>query len=249
MLPTIQIGPVSVQTPGIVLIISLWLGLSLAERLAPKRQISPNTLYNLVFIALIAGIIGARLVYVARYLSAFASNPISLISLNPGLLDPWGGFGLGFVAALIYAQRTSLALWPTLDALTPVFALLSVGSGLAHLASGDAFGAPTNLPWAIELWGANRHPSQVYETLAAIAIGLIVWPEGRLMRGKSAGTICLSFLGFCAGARLFLEAFRGDSRLVANTIRLPQILAWLVLVVALWFLGKVRQQTEKTSSG
>ncbi len=43
---------------------------------------------------------------------------------------------------------------------------------LANLASGDAFGAPSSLPWAIELWGAARHPVQIYE---AVAAGLILW--------------------------------------------------------------------------
>ncbi len=249
MLPTFQIGPVSIQTPGIVIILSLWIGLSLAERLAPKRHLNPNTLYNLVFITLISGIIGARLVYAVRYLTAFTSHPISIISLNPGLLDLWGGFSFGFVAALIYAQRARLSLWPTLDALTPVFAVLMVGSGFAHLASGDAYGAPTHLPWGIELWGMIRHPTQVYEIVTALTIAIGVWPGSRLMSGKPAGIIFLSFVALNAGSRLFLEAYRGDSQVFANTIRIPQVIAWLVLAVSLWFFGKVSQHAGIKSSG
>jgi prolipoprotein diacylglyceryl transferase len=248
MLPTFQIGPVSLQTPGIVMILSLWIGLTLAEKLAPKHHVHPNTLYNLVFITLISGVLGARVVYAARYFPTFTSHPISLISLNPGLLDLWGGFSFGLVTALIYAQRARLPLWPFLDALTPVFAMLMVGSSLAHLASGDAFGAPTSLPWGIELWGTIRHPTQVYEFLAAVTIALAIWPGSRLMRGKPAGTIFLSFLASSAGARLFLEAYRGDSQMLANTIRTPQIIAWLVLAVALWYLRKVSRAAGNTNS-
>jgi phosphatidylglycerol:prolipoprotein diacylglycerol transferase len=212
------------------------------------HHIYPNKIYNLVFITLISSVIGARLVYVARYLSTFTSNPLSLISLNPGLLDLWGGLGSGFLAALIYAQRAHLSLWPMLDSLTPVFALLAVGSGLAHLASGDAFGAPTHVPWGIELWGTTRQPSQVYESLAAVTIAFVVWPGTRLIRHEPAGSIFLSFIALSSGARLFLEAFRGDSQVFANTIRGPQIIAWLVLALSLWSLGKIRQPTGNTDT-
>jgi len=63
-----------------------------------------------------------------------------------------------------------LPLWPALDALTPGLAAVMIAIGLAHIASGDAFGSPADLPWAIQLWGARRHPTQIYETLAAALI-------------------------------------------------------------------------------
>jgi prolipoprotein diacylglyceryltransferase len=51
----------------------------------------------------------------------------------------------------------------------------------------------------------------------------------------------VTFLGFTAlssGALLFIEGFRGDSLTLPNGIRLIQILAWLVLAISLWALGK-----------
>ncbi|MDQ2692140.1 MAG: hypothetical protein M3Y68_08930, partial [Chloroflexota bacterium] len=43
-----------------------------------------------------------------------------------------------------------------------------------------------------------------------------------------------------ASARLFLEAFRGDSTFVRGGVRLAQIIAWIVLGISLmigeWFL-------------
>ena len=61
-----------------------------------------------------------------------------------------------------------------LDALTPGFIVLAGGLALADLASGDAYGSPSSLPWAIELWGAARHPTQIYQLIAVIVIGVIV---------------------------------------------------------------------------
>ena len=91
MLPVIQIGPMSMQAPGLILLIGLWVGLVIAERLAPRFGANPNHVYNLVFVALISGVIGARLSYLMQYFQAFLESPASLFSLNLGLLDPVGG--------------------------------------------------------------------------------------------------------------------------------------------------------------
>jgi len=238
MLPVLNIGPLAVQTPGLALLIGLWLGLSLAEKFAPRRGVSPTLLYNLVFVGLVSGVIGARLAYLVRYPEAFASSPLSLLSLNPGLLDPSGGLAVGSIAALIYAQRKGMALWPTLDALTPLLMVMGIALGAAHLASGAAFGAKTQLPWAVELWGAQRHPSQAYETLVAGAILVILWP-GRWSEKTPAGRYFLLFVALSAAARLFLEAFRGDSTLLAGGWRSAQIIAWLALAGGLWGLQRI----------
>lgn len=241
MFPILQIGPLAIQVPGLVLLLGLWLGLSLAERHAPHRGVPPNLLYNLVFVALIAAVVGARLTYVLRYPSIFSSDPLGLISLNPGLLDPWGGLVAGTIAALIYGQRKGLEFYSTLDALTPAFAVISIAIGLSHLASGAAFGTTTELPWGIEIWGARRHPTQIYESLAAAMVLALLWPGRERWRDAPPGTYFLTFVALSALARLFLEAFRGDSLLLPVGLRAAQVVAWVVLAASLWDLKKQSQ--------
>jgi prolipoprotein diacylglyceryl transferase len=243
MLPILNIGPLALQTPGLVILIGLWLGLSLAERYSARRGVPPNLLYNLVFVGLVAGVIGARLSYLARYPEAFASSPLSLLSLNPGLLDPNGGLLIAGIAGLIYAQRKGMTLWSTLDALTPLFLVMAIAVGVSHLASGIAFGAVTQAPWSIELWGARRHPSQVYEILAASGILILLWP-GRWSETAPHGRYFLLFVALSAAARLFLEAFRGDSVTLAGGWRAAQIAAWLVLAGSLWGLQRLESNAK-----
>ena len=111
---------------------------------------------------------------------------------------------------------------------------MAIFLALAHLASGAAFGAETSLPWALELWGAKRHPSQIYEALAAALILLVCWPGRKTWRQNPAGIYFLSFVALSAAARLFLEAFRGDSLTWLWGLRTNQIIAWLVLALSLW---------------
>lgn len=248
MLPILQVGPLAIQLPGLILLLGLWLGLTLAEKHALRHAVPPGVLYNLVFVALIAGVIGARLAYAARYPGAFGANPASLISLNPGLLDPAAGLLVGGIAALVYGQRKHLAFWAVLDALTPAFAVISLSLGLAHLASGSAFGTPTSLPWGIDLWGAPRHPAQLYETIAAGVILVILWPSRSYLRGKPAGWYFLTFLALSCGARLILEAFRGDSLLLPGNLRLAQVAAWVILALCLWGIQRLTKGSAQISA-
>ena len=226
MLPILQVGPLAIQTPGLILIIGVWLGLSLAEKFAPQRGVSANDIYNLIFTALVAGVVGARLAYILRYPQAFILSPIGVLSLNPGLLDPFGGAAAGILAAMVYGQRKKLSLRNTLDEITPFLATLAVAISLSNLASGAGFGAPTQVAWGIELWGAKRHPTQIYESLVAAMILLIIWLSRRYLQHWAAGRYFLVFLAASALSRLFLESFRGLRFLLPGGIRLAQILAW-----------------------
>ena len=233
MLPTLQIGPLAFPIPQLSLLAALWLGLTLAEKLSSKNGISVETLYGLVFTGLVTGLAGARLAYVLQFPAAFLQSPASLISLNAGLLNPFTGFVFGTLGMLIFGQRTRLPFWHALDALTPLLAVMAVGLALAHAASGEAFGAAANLPWSVTLWGARRHPSQVYELIAAVFILGILFTH--IKSYPRPGSLFLTFTGLSAAARLFLEAFRGDSSTIAGGIRVAQIWAWVVLLLV-WLL-------------
>jgi phosphatidylglycerol:prolipoprotein diacylglycerol transferase len=243
MFPILQIGPLAIQVPGLVLLLGAWSGLALAEKHASQRGIPAGLLNNLVFVAMITGVIGARLAYVIRYPEIFTANPVGLISLNPGLLDLWGGLVTAVVGASIYAQRKGLNFRPSLDALTPLLSVFAIALGLSNLASGQAFGSPTDLPWGIELWGSKRHPTQAYEILAAGLILFLLWPGRLRWQNAQPGRYFLSYLALSALARLFLETFRGDSALLPGGFRLAQVVAWSLLAISLWKLLQPSQTT------
>ncbi|UCD97861.1 MAG: prolipoprotein diacylglyceryl transferase [Chloroflexota bacterium] len=238
MFPIIQLGPIALPVPGLILIAGLWVGLSLSESRAKKIGENPGHLYNLVFLVLIFGIIGARLTYAATYPDAFIKNPLSLISLNPGLLDPLAGVLIGITAAIIYTITKKLSIWSTLDSLTPLFAVMGIAIGISNLASGKAFGAPTDQPWGITLWGATRHPTQIYDLFLATLIFAVILILDRTDWAAVPGNLFISFLALSAGSRLFIEGFRGDSVSIAGSFRTAQVISWFVLAVCLFLLGQ-----------
>jgi phosphatidylglycerol---prolipoprotein diacylglyceryl transferase len=232
--PVLNIGPAAIRTSGLLLLLGFYLGLTLSERFARRGGKKTDVLTNLVLLAGLAGLVAARLVYGVEHPALFQKNLAGLVSLDPSLLDPWGGVVVGGIATLIFGQRKQLKFWAVLDDLTPFLALMAVFIGLAHASSGQAFGSPTTLPWAIELWGARRHPSQIYETIGAIAILILLWKQYGSATGN--GILFLEFAGLTSGMLVFLSAFRGDSRLILGVFRQEQVLALITLGIVLLLL-------------
>lgn len=244
MFPIIQIGGFALQTPGLILLVGIWVGLSLAERYAKSTKVNTDQLYNLTFAMLVAGILGARLAVMVRFPSAFVENPASALSLNPSLLDPVGGLATALIAGLVYGQRKGMELWATLDALVPTMGVMGIAIPLANLASGSAFGSPSELPWAIELWGTTRHPTQIYQALTSSLILWLVWPN-RQGKNIANGVLFLKYSALSAATILLLEAFRGDSLLILNGLRSSQVTAWIILAVSLWGYSSLLPPTKR----
>jgi prolipoprotein diacylglyceryltransferase len=168
-------------------------------------------------------------------------SPLGIFSINIDLFDPTGGLLAAFLIGFIYSRRQKLQLWSTLDALTPFFAIAAIGLALSHLAAGTAFGKLTTVPWGMELWSATRHPTQIYELIASVIIFSLIWFRKSNIQ---AGSDFLMFASLTAGARLWLEAYRGDSTFVFGSVRLAQIRAWIVLTVV-FLINEARIRTQE----
>ena len=242
MLPVVQIGPLAIQFPGLLLLAGVWLATLASEKSALREKIQPEKITNLIMVGLLFGLLGARLGYALHFIDLYLEQPSALFALNPNTLSGFEGLISGILAGLIYVQCKHLILLRVLDALSLGLAVFMIALGLAHLTSGDAFGAPTTLPWSIELWGAERHPSQVYEILASC---LILFEVQRLQRYQTpSGAVFVILLALQSMARLFLEAFRGDSLIIAGSLRSAQLVSLALLVTAILALHQLSRKAS-----
>ncbi len=240
MLPVIHLGPLSIQARGLILLAAFWLAAEAAERGAKRLGLRGDVVYSLAFIAAVAGLIGARLGYVLEHWSAYQGDPGAIAALNFNTLSPLAGIITGVIAAYGYARRKGVANRKLLDALTPGFIVFAGGLALADAASGDAYGSPASLPWAIELWGAPRHPTQIYQLIAAIVVGVVVLRTKRAFDGAWFGL----FVVLYSTSRLFIEAFRGDSETMGG-LRTAQLSSLIVLLIMLVLLRRWAKSTAR----
>lgn len=236
MLPLLQIGPFSLRTPGLALIVGLWLALEFASRAGVRRNIDGDRIYTVGFGALVAGLAGARLGFILLNLNLYTGiSPwtralLAGVALIPGAELAWVGVLAAIGAAVLLARRARLPLLPLADVLAQGIAVFVIGIATANLFSGDYFGMETGLPWAIYLWGARRHPTQILLGLAGGAVLVLLrraeaknpaLPPGRLAQ---MGLILLSL------AILLIEPLRADSPVVEDGVRLWEVIALIGLV-------------------
>jgi phosphatidylglycerol:prolipoprotein diacylglycerol transferase len=225
----------------ILLLAALWLGLTLSEKRIERHNISKDALNNIVYYSILGYIIGGRAVFALENISAFAQSPLSIFSVNIDLFDPVGALITALIVGFMYGHRQKLVLGSTLDALTPLFAMITIGLSLSHLAAETAFGSPTNVPWGIDSWNATRHPTQIYELSASLLVFGLIWFRKTV---SAAGSDFLLFAALTASSRLFLEAFRGDSTLIFGGFRFAQVIAWLVLAAVLFVNETMRREAK-----
>lgn len=240
MFPYLRLGPFLLQMPLLVLVIGFWIGATFIEREAARLGLNKEKINNLIGYGLVGGILGARLVYAAQYASVYLANPLGLFSLSTSTLSPVGGFVIGIAAAALYGYRQKLPLRQTLDALTPGLSFFMIAIGASHLLSGNAYGAPSRVPWAMYLWSDYRHPSQLYEIFLALVIFTVVLPK--MIPANAPGARFVQFVALIAVARVFLEAFRGDSILWLDGYRAAQVVGLVVLIGCMVLL----RQWERT---
>ncbi len=219
MFPVIDLGPFAIQAAGLILLVSLWLGIWLMRMFSNALRTNTEVIENSLLLGVVSGIVGARLGFLLQNPAIFSENPLTMFSLTPSMLNTGFGILVGCLSLLIYAQKKHLPLWPTLDASTPLMILLFAGVHLAQFANGGGYGLPTTLPWGIIQWNAVRHPIQIYALILTMALlfGFLIQTKGLQTTGiLRSGILCLWIIIGLTLITLITRAFVEEKILIAG---------------------------------
>ena len=248
MIPVINLGPLSLPAPQLILIIGLWLGASLAERQVKKAGRKSEILFKIIWTAVLAGVLGARLSFVARNPSAFQGQWISIFSLNQSLLDPAGGLMIASVAGYFVALKYRQSSWALLDDLVPFLAVLAPALFLSNFASGSGYGTITDLPWGIDLWGGLRHPVQLYYMVASLVVLILAISRNRLKQ-QIAGAFMLSFIVLTSGYLTVFSAFQDPAGNLIAGFRVIQLIYWMLFTSSIFTYNNLTIRGSENASG
>lgn len=222
MIPEIDIGPVELQTFGMMLALSLVsCGLLAARRLRELGK-PGDWAYEMVLSAGIGGIVGAKLDWIIQNPGQAFDGSLLDIVIGPGLVF-FGGLLGGALAVAAWAYRRGFLGWSLLDlggvGVALGYALGRIGCQL----SGDGdYGVPSDLPWAMAYPDGTVpttdlvHPTPVYETLAMGLVTVVLWN----LRDRLAPGVVFGLYLVLAGVERFLIEFirRNDAVLAGLTI-------------------------------
>jgi phosphatidylglycerol:prolipoprotein diacylglycerol transferase len=214
----LEIGGTKVHSYGFFIALGYVAALLLGRWLARGRGLDPGPFMDIAFIAIVSGVIGARLLFVITMPGYFAEHPGEILDFWSGGLVFYGGFILATLACLTYGWIRRMPIRLSTDIVVTGVAFAHGFGRIGCLAAGCCHGSSCAYPWAIKsdssfvvesMRGQPIHPVQLYESLSLFALtGLLVW----LIRGRKLadGATALVYLMGYAAIRFVMEMFRGD---------------------------------------
>ena len=232
MYPLIELGPLRLSSGGLLLLLAMLVMQSLLVRAARVRgnAILVEQAERCVYPALLGAAIGARLWYGVFNWSLYSQSPSLFVALRVGEFAWPGALLGGALAGALWCRWRKVDPLELADcaalALPPAQALASVGL----LLSGEAFGVPTDLPWGIALFGATRHPTQLYLALAALlSFGLL---RHMANRRPQRGALTAAYVGLQGMTLLLVEALRADALLLPAGVRAGQVFGLALVLLS-----------------
>jgi phosphatidylglycerol:prolipoprotein diacylglycerol transferase len=238
----LQVGPLTLRWYGILMAAAMAIGLWVAHRDARRRGVDPDDLLKAAELALLGGLVGARLYYVAFNLDYYAAAPGRILAVWEGGLAIHGGVLGGLLVGGGYAWWRRLPVLTYLDIAAPSLALGQAIGRWGNFFNEEAFGTPTALPWKLFISSAHRppeyaeaeffHPAFLYESLWDMAVFLLLVGVFRRRLEPAPPALFLAYLGLYSIGRFATEAVRTDA-LMLGPIRVAQLVSILGVAAAL----------------
>jgi len=241
MLPTLfQLGPFTLHSFGLMVMLGFVAGTWLAARLARERGLPEETFLDGAVLFLFSSIAGARLLYVALNWNEFSRHLGDVAALWQGGMSFHGGAFGGVLAGVLYARARRLPVLALADAAAPALALGYAVGRLGCLLNGCCYGGPTHLPWGMHFPGTDPsrlyHPAQIYASV--ISVGLMALLVAAYRRPHRAGQILALYIGLYSAYRFAIEFLRKDvtADVLALGLTEAQVFSlFAIAAAALWW--------------
>ncbi|HAE62035.1 MAG TPA: prolipoprotein diacylglyceryl transferase [Eubacteriaceae bacterium] len=232
---------------GILISSAILIGILIATYRGKKQGIISDDILDIVLVSIPAAMIGARLYYVAFKLDYYLSNPREIFMIWEGGLAIHGGLIGAFLAGYMVCRVKKISFLKILDVFAPTFPLGQSIGRWGNFFNQEAYGAETDLPWAITVIDPIKgliqvHPTFLYESIwNLLVLGIILLYEKT--RKKIDGELILIYGIYYSVGRFFIEGLRTDSLMFMN-IRVAQLMSFGVIVICTLYLKKIRSQNK-----
>src|SRR6202167_4799372 len=246
MKPEVLIFGISIKTFGVTFAICfLVCGAIVARRLRELGK-PVDWAYEIVFAALIGGLLGARGYFIAQNYGEVKNDLLGHIFSGSGLV--WYGGAVGGAIAVVAWMRWRETLnLATVDMCATVLAL---GYGIGRIGcqvSGDGdYGIRSKLPWAMGYPhgtvptppGVTVQPTPIYETVSMCLLAYVLWSLRDRVR---PGVVFALYLLLSGLERFLVEFIRRNSEVFIG-LTAPQLeSAVLIVIGSTWLFMMVRR--------
>ncbi len=245
MQPEIDLLGLPLKTFGLCFGLAFVVSGAIVTRRLKELGQPPDWAYEMVFAALIGGLVGARGYWLLGHLDELSDDPLGAVFGGSGLV--WYGGALGGAAGVaLWARRRGMLNLALLDLCSPALAMGYAVGRVGCQVSGDGdYGKPTDLPWGMAYpdgvvpTDEVVHPTPIYETLA---MGLGAWALWRARDAFAPGVLFAFYLVLAGSERLLVEFVRRNDAVLAGLTE-AQIASLAMLVAGIVWLVRAARTT------
>ncbi len=245
----LKLGPITIRLYGVMIATAFLIAIYLAKNETRRKGLGSECMIDFASLAIISGILGARLYYVILHIDCFLEHPLDIVKIWQGGLAFHGGILGGFLAGIWFTKRRGIPFWKFADAGAPAIILAQAIGRVGCFLNGCCFGKETTLPWAVIFRNPQSmapvnvplHPTQLYEIVGNLSIFLLLY---RLRMKKMAdGSIFLLYAIMYSVLRSGIEFFRADSMYLWN-MKMPwtQVVAGATIVFSCVCIYAIRRR-------
>lgn len=206
--------------------------------------IKSEFMFNIMFWALIFGILGARMYYVLFNLEYYLDNLSEIYKIWNGGLAIHGGIIFGLITIIFYCKKYKANVLRILDIIVPALIIAQAIGRWGNFFNSEAYGSIVTYQTLIKIRiipqfiidnmyinGSYHLPMFYFESIWCI-IGFIIMLFLRRRKYQKCGHLTAFYLIWYGVGRYFIESFRTDSLMFGN-IRVAQIISILFVVSGL----------------
>ncbi|MEN6590950.1 MAG: prolipoprotein diacylglyceryl transferase [Fervidobacterium sp.] len=254
-----RIGNFELKWYSVMIATGILVSYFLARKRLSNYPIKPEDLDEGLFWGIIAGILGARIYYVAFNWSYYSMYPSEIWKIWHGGLAIHGAIFAVLLTLFIYSKvKGYFKFVHTTDLFTSVLPLGQAIGRWGNFFNYEAYGRPTMVPWKMFVPPEKRmpgfdvdryfHPTFLYESVwnLGVFIFLFFYVE---KRKKSYGETTALYLILYSIGRFWIESLRLDSLMVGQ-LRTAQIASLAMIVAgATWYAYLLGQRKSEKSNG
>jgi phosphatidylglycerol:prolipoprotein diacylglycerol transferase len=242
--PEIDLGPLTLKTFGIMFSLGFIAAGAVVARRLKELGKPVDWAYEIIFAALIGGLIGARVYYMAQHWSDVRDDFFGNIFSGSGLVWYGGALG-GAIAVGAWAWYRGFFELALLDLAAPALALgYAIGRIGCQLSGDGDYGKASHLPWAMAYpdgtvpTDERVQPTPVYETLT---MGLIAWLLWTWRDRFRPGILFALYLVLSGLERFLVEFVRRNDEVWAG-LTVPQIESLVLMLIGGAWIALAQQR-------
>lgn len=236
---SIRIFGFEITIYGILIAVGMLLGIAFVVLEAKRSSQNQNLYLDMVILALIFGVLGARLYYVGCTWSLYKGNILEIMNTRNGGMAIYGGIFGGTLAAAAFCRIRKLPFGQMADTASMGLLIGQIIGRWGNFFNRESFGEYTDQVFAMQLpLSAVRsgevtagmrenlvtvdgisyiqvHPVFLYESLLCLLLFLVLLARRR--RKRYQGEIFMRYLAGYALIRFFMELLRSDKLLIPGT--------------------------------